>query len=69
MKFYVKVIAAPSVPGKKALALCAEDGTVVGRQRQCTVDCEACEIGLLKVTFFIDGETLIFADNDEEVAA
>lgn len=69
MKYYVRVIAAPSVPGKKALALCTEDGEPVGRQRQCTIDCEANEIGLLKVTFFIDGETIVFADNDEDKVA
>lgn len=61
----VKVIAAPGVPGQKALALCTEDGEMVGKQYFCTVENEATSIGTITVRFYIDGETIRFASNDD----
>lgn len=60
----VKVIAAPSVPGQKALALCTEGGEIVGKQYSCVVESEATTIGTITVRFYIDGETIRFASND-----
>ena len=61
---HIRIIAAESVPGGRAIALCTEDGEMIGRQFACTVEHEAGEIGRLHVSFHIDGETLIWADND-----
>lgn len=65
MKLVVKVIAAPSVPGGKALALCTEEGQPVGKQVSCVVENEVREIGVITVRFYIDGEAIRFASNDD----
>jgi hypothetical protein len=61
----VKVITAPSVPGQKALALCTEDGEMVGKQFSCTVENEATSVGVITVRFYIDGDAIRFASNDD----
>ena len=64
MKYVVKVIASPSCRGGKAMALCTEDGRLVGRQISSSVNTEVGEIGVITVSFYIDGEDIRFADND-----
>lgn len=64
MKYLVKIVAAPSVPGGKALALCSEDGVPVGKQISSEVSSEAGEISVIVVKFYVDGEDIRFADND-----
>jgi hypothetical protein len=62
---YVRIVAAPSVPGGKAIALCAEDGEMVGSQIGCTVDNEVDALATITVRFHIDGKTILFASNDD----
>lgn len=64
-KLFVRIVAAPSVPGQKALALCTEDGELVGKQISCAVENGVDEIGVITVRFYIDGETICFASNDD----
>ncbi len=64
MKFVVKIIDAPGIPGGKALALCTEFGETVGMQTRCTIENEVAEIGVVTVQFYIDGDQISFAEND-----
>jgi Ethanolamine utilization protein EutJ (predicted chaperonin) len=64
LRFIVKVIEAPGVPGNKALALCTEDGALLPMQQACTVECGVGEMGVAVVRFYIDGEQIRFADDD-----
>lgn len=61
---FVKVVAAPSVPGGKALALVTEDGEFVGDQTRCTVENGVDELAVITVRFIIDGERIRFHSND-----
>ena len=62
---FVRIIAAPSVPGGKALALVTQDGELVGSQFGCTVDNDVNEIATITVRFYIDGKTIILGANDD----
>lgn len=62
MKLVVKIIEAPGCPGNKALALCTEDGAMLPMQQGCTVDTNVGDAGVATVRFWIDGETIRFAD-------
>jgi hypothetical protein len=53
-----------NVPGKRAIALCTEDGEIVGRQYACAVSSEVGSLGTITVSFHIDGDCIRFADND-----
>ena len=64
MKLLVRIISAPGTPGGKALALCTEDGEVLPMQRSCVVENEAQDAGVITVSFYIDGKSVRFADND-----
>lgn len=61
----IRAIDAPSVAGGKALALCTENGEVVGKQVSCAVENAVDSIGTITVRFYIDGETIRFAANTE----
>jgi hypothetical protein len=63
MQLLVKIIESPGCPGNKALALCTEDGAMLPMQRSCTVETEAAEMGIVTVSFYIDGKDIRFADN------
>lgn len=66
---FIKVIAAPGVPGNnKALALCAANGEIIGKQISCVVENEVNCIGIVTVKFYIDGETIDFAADVETLA-
>ncbi len=64
LNLIIKTIDAPSVPGGRALALCSEDGEIVGKQISCAVANEVDAIGIITVQFHIDGQTIRFASND-----
>jgi hypothetical protein len=61
----VRIVSAAGVPGGKALALCTEDGQVLGKQISTAVDCEATDISTITVRFYIDGKLIRFASNDD----
>jgi hypothetical protein len=62
LRLRVQVIEACGVHGGKALALCTEQGDVVGQQVATSVSSEAGEMGTITVTFQIDGETISFEE-------
>lgn len=62
---FVKIVASPTVPGGKALALVTEDGEFVGAQVSCSVENEVNSIATVMVKFYIDGETIHFGSNDD----
>lgn len=64
LKLILRVIDGAAVQGGKAIALCTEDGQLVGKQTACIVSSEVGEIGHVTVSFYIDGEHIRFADND-----
>ena len=61
---FVKIVSAPSGP---CLALVTEDGKFFGSQRSLTLHNEVNDIATITVTFYIDGETIRFASNDDSV--
>jgi hypothetical protein len=61
---FVKIVASPSVPGGKCLALVTQDGEFVGDQQRITVDNEVNDIATITVRFIIDGERIRFGSND-----
>lgn len=63
MKLIIKVIAASGVSGGKAIALCTEDGNLVGQQVSCAVENEVDAMPTITVRFHIDGDQIRFADN------
>lgn len=65
LKLIIKAIDAPSIEGNKALALCTEDGEIVGKQIASTVESEVGTMGIITVRFYIDGDTIRFAANTE----
>lgn len=62
LRLVVKVIDAPAVHGGKAMALCTEDGEIVGQQVSCHVSCDTGDVSRVTASFHIDGEIIRFAD-------
>jgi len=67
LKLIIKAVNSRSCggPGRRALALCTEDGKTLGKQVRCSVENAVGELPTITVSFYVDGDTIRFADNDE----
>lgn len=58
----IMTIDASAVEGGKALALCDDDGRMIGRQIACTVSCEMGALPVATIKFHIDGDAISLGD-------
>ncbi|HMO74076.1 MAG TPA: hypothetical protein PKD48_01900 [Sphingopyxis sp.] len=58
----IKIDAASSVPGGKAIVLCDDNGSPLPMQSRVVLSNGVDEMGEITVTFVIDGERVRFAD-------